>query len=98
MNAVIFKAKVKNLGPGYVSTADRLRELALQGYGCIEFTSATQGTSEIAISYWPSKAHIQAWKNNCEHQQAQALGKSRWYESYRVEIVEVLDQHDSDDP
>ncbi len=98
MYAVIFKAKVKNLGPGYVSTADRLRELALQEYGCIEFTSATQGTNEIAISYWPSKAHIQAWKNNCEHQQAQALGKSRWYESYRVEIVEVLDQHDSDDP
>ena len=98
MCAVIFKAKIKHLDPSYASTADRLRELALQEYGCIEFTSATQGTSEIAISYWPSKAHIHAWKNNTEHQQAQALGKSRWYESYHVEIVEVLNRYGNDDP
>ena len=96
MYAVIFKAKIKTLDTTYQSTADRLRELALQEYGCLEFTSTAEGSREIAISYWPSKAHIQAWKNNPEHQQAQALGKSRWYESYQVEIVEVLNQHSSD--
>ncbi len=98
MYAVIFKAKIKNLDPSYVNTADRLRELALQEYGCLDFISTTQGSREIAISYWPSKAHIQAWQNNAEHQQAQALGKSRWYESYRVEIVEVLNRYGNDDP
>ena len=97
MYAVIFKAKIKNLDPSYVSAADRLRELALRAYGCVEFTSTTQDSWEIAISYWPSRAHIQAWKDATEHKQAQALGKSRWYESYHVEIVEVLDQYGSDD-
>ena len=87
MYAVIFKAQIKTQDPTYASTAERLRELALQEYGCLEFTSTTQGSREIAISYWPSKTHIQAWKNNAEHQQAQALGKSGWYESYQVEIV-----------
>ena len=97
MYAVNFKAKIKNLDPSYVSAADRLRELALRAYGCVEFTSTTQDSWEIAISYWPSRAHIQAWKDATEHKQAQALGKSRWYESYHVEIVEVLDQYGSDD-
>lgn len=97
MYAVIFKARIRNLDPSYVSTADRLRELALRSYGCLEFTSTTQDSREIAISYWSSRAHIQAWKDATEHKQAQALGKSRWYESYHVEIVEVLDQYGSDD-
>ena len=96
MYAVIFKAKIKTLDATYQSTANRLRKLALQVYGCLEFTSTAKGSREIAISYWPSKAHIHAWKNNPEHQQAQALGKSRWYESYQFEIVEVLNQHGSD--
>lgn len=98
MYAAIFKAKIKNLDPSYVNTADRLRELTLQEYGCLDFISTTQGSWEIAISYWPSEAHIQAWQNNAEHQQAQVLGKSRWYESYRVEIVEVLNRYGNDDP
>ena len=96
MFAVIFKATINELDDEYYETASRLRELALTEYGCTEFSSYTQGSEEVAISYWPSKAHIQAWKDNPEHQQAQALGKSRWYESYQVEIVEVLNQHSSD--
>ena len=75
--------------------ADRMRELAINEYGCIEFTSCTEGNSEIAISYWPNKEAIQAWKNNPEHQQAQALGKSKWYQSYQVQVVEVLHQYGS---
>ena len=97
MYAVIFKAQIKTQDPTYASTAERLRELALQEYGCLEFTSTTQDSWEIAISYWPSRAHIQAWKDATEHKQAQTLGKSRWYESYHVEIVEVLDQYGSGD-
>lgn len=97
MYAVIFNATIKTLDPSYQRTAARLRELALQEYGCIEFTSTTQGFREIAISYWPSRTHIRAWKDAIEHQQAQVLGKSRWYESYRVEIVKVLGKHGSND-
>jgi heme-degrading monooxygenase HmoA len=50
---------------------------------------------EIAISYWPSQDNIRAWKNNPEHQKAQAQGKSRWYKSYQVQVVEVLHQYAS---
>ena len=93
MYAVIFKAEVKEFDESYSEMANRMRELAFNEYGCIQFTSCTEGKSEIAISYWPSKEAIQAWKNNPEHKQAQTLGQSKWYQSYQVQIVEVLHQY-----
>ena len=95
MYAVIFKAEIKKFDESYSEIASRMRELAINKYGCIDFTSCTEGNSEIAISYWPSREHIQAWKNNPEHQQAQSLGKSKWYKSYQVQVVEVLHQYGS---
>jgi len=95
MFAVIFRAEINELDGAYAATAQRMRELAIEEYGCTEFTSCTEGSVEIAISYWPGRDNIQAWKNNPEHQKAQALGKSRWYKSYRVQVVEILRQYDN---
>lgn len=95
MYAVIFKAKVKKFDAEYFATAQKMRDLAIDQYGCLDFVSSTEGDNELAISYWPSKDAILAWKQNAEHQQAQASGKSKWYASYQVEIVEVLHQYAS---
>ena len=70
--------------------AERMRKLALNEYGCIEFSACTEGDKEIAISYWPSKEHIKAWHENIEHKKAQALGKEKWYKYYKVHVAEVL--------
>ncbi len=95
MYAVIFKAEVNEFDETYSEMASRMRELAISEYGCTEFTSCTEGKKEIAISYWPSKEAIQSWKNNPEHKQVQALGKSKWYQSYQVQVVEVLHKYGS---
>ena len=89
MYAVIFKATIKQFDEEYTQSANRLRQLALDEYGCLEFISFTENNQELAISYWKNKEAISAWKSNAEHLKAQALGKSEWYESYSVEIVEV---------
>lgn len=68
MYAVIFKAETKELDESYFEMANKMKELAINEYNCIEFTSCTEGDYEIAISYWPSTEKIQAWKNNPEHQ------------------------------
>jgi len=95
MYAVIFRAKVKCLDELYSEMAQRMRELALSEYGCIDFVSSCEGDNELAISYWKSKEDIHAWKQNQEHLRAQALGKERWYECYSVEVVEVLHKYTS---
>jgi len=90
MYAVIFKARTKKLNEVYFSMAKRMRELAMSEYGCTEFAAVMEGSSEIAISYWDNLEQIKKWKQDSEHLVAQELGKSRWYEDYMVEIVEVL--------
>ena len=66
-----------------------MQELALQQYGCADFISITEGDMEISISYWETQEQIQQWQQNTEHLEAQALAKSKWYNSYSVEIVEI---------
>lgn len=43
----------------------------------------------ITLSYWKNLESIRAWKHLPEHQAAQALGKSQWYEAYSIEIAKV---------
>ncbi|MEJ2158699.1 MAG: antibiotic biosynthesis monooxygenase [Desulfobacteraceae bacterium] len=95
MFAVIFNAQINELDAEYAATAERMRKLATSRYGCVEFIACTEGSREIAISYWNSLEQIRAWKTNPEHLRAQALGKSKWYKSYQVRIVEVVRQYDA---
>ena len=95
MYAVIFRAKTKELDDEYYIMAKRMRELAINNYGCVEFTAVTEGSDEIAISYWGSREQIKKWKQDSEHLVAQTLGKEKWYEAYSVEIVEVLEKYSS---
>ena len=62
MYAVIFSAELKNPEQDYAMLAERLRELAIQEYGCTKFISLTEANKEISISYWPTLKHIEKWK------------------------------------
>lgn len=96
MYAVIFRAEIHTLDDEYVAMAERLREIALNDYGCREFCSYTEGSNEVAISYWDAEQQIRAWKQNAEHLAAQEKGRSRWYKSYTVQVLEVLREYNSD--
>ncbi|MDD2879071.1 MAG: antibiotic biosynthesis monooxygenase [Rhodoferax sp.] len=93
MFVVIFRAKVRQTDNEYAVVAARMRELALGQFGCLEFTAVTEGQDEIALSYWPSEAHIRAWKAHSEHVLAQQLGRSTWYESYTVQVAELTREY-----
>ena len=90
MYAVIFRAEINELDEAYAEIAARMRKLAINKYGCVEFTAVTQGKREIAISYWDNQDQIKAWKQDPEHREAQKLGRLKWYKSYRVQAVEVI--------
>jgi len=93
MYAVIFRAKTKELDETYFTMAKRMRELAMAEYGCQEFTAVTEGSYEIAISYWESLEQIEQWKQNSKHLVAQEIGKEKWYENYSVEIVQIITKY-----
>ena len=93
MYAVIFRAEINELDSRYSDMASRMRDLAINQYGCMEFTSVTEGMQEIAISYWQDQEQIKKWKQDSEHLVAQELGQSVWYKSYKVQIVEILSEY-----
>ena len=51
MYVVIFRAKASNLDEEYSLMAERMRDLAIIEYGCIEFSTCTEGSAEMALSY-----------------------------------------------
>lgn len=90
MYVVIFRAKVRRLDPEYSVVAERMRDLALSEFGCLEFHAVAEGDDEIALSYWPDEESIRRWKAHPEHVLAQKAGRERWYESYSVEVAEII--------
>ncbi len=93
MFVVIFRAKVRVLDEEYSKVANRMRELALSQFGCLEFHAVTEGRDEVALSYWPSEEAIKAWKSHPEHVLAQRIGRERWYESYSVQVAAVTREY-----
>jgi len=94
--AVIFRAEISEFDSEYSEMAERMRDLAMNEYGCKNFVAATEGNTEIAISYWDSEEQIKEWKQNSEHLIAQGKGRSKWYKSYTVEIVDIVRSYSSD--
>lgn len=94
MYAVIFRAEINQLDQEYSDTAVRMRNLAIEKYGCRNFVATTEGHQEIAISYWETLEQISRWKQDKQHIKAQQLGQSKWYKTYQVQIVEVLREYD----
>jgi heme-degrading monooxygenase HmoA len=96
MYAVIFRARINRPDDAYAEMVVQMREKAISQYGCNELISATEGELEITISYWNNLEQIQAWKQDAEHQLAQKLGRSKWYKSYEVQVVEILREYGKD--
>lgn len=89
MYAVIFKAQIKHIDDEYHLMARRMRQLAINHYGCLDFSSCTDGDQEISISYWESEDDIVKWKQEPEHMAAQEIGRNRWYASYTIEVMTI---------
>lgn len=89
MYAVIFRAKAGVQDSEYGKTVTRMRELAFEKYGCLDFVAVTEGKNEVTISYWENEEAIRLWKNDSEHALAQETGREKWYESYVVQVVEI---------
>lgn len=90
MYVVIFTAEIADLNREYFNLAAKLRQRAIDNYGCAEFISTTQDNQEITLSYWPDLTSIQRWKADELHIRGQELGKSQFYKGYRVDICEVV--------
>jgi heme-degrading monooxygenase HmoA len=93
--AVIFTSLKSSGDDGYGEMADRMVELVGQQEGFLGFESAREEVG-ITVSYWRDMDSIQRWKANLEHQDAQQLGKTKWYQAYTIRIARVEREYSLD--
>ncbi len=86
--AVIFTTLRTETDDGYSEMANQMLELAQQQPGFLGEESVREELG-ITISYWESPEAIKNWKQNAEHLQAQHLGKTKWYEKYKLRVARV---------
>jgi heme-degrading monooxygenase HmoA len=88
--AVIFTSQRTSADEGYGETGDRMVELAsaIPGFLGVEGARSEEGVG-ITVSYWASEEAIAAWKSQVEHEAAQAKGKQRWYQHYKLRVAKV---------
>ncbi len=86
--AVIFTNQQTELLEGYAETAQLMERLAAEDPGYLGMDHA-RGEIGITISYWESTEAIARWKSQVDHQKAQLLGRTKWYEKYTVRVCKV---------
>jgi heme-degrading monooxygenase HmoA len=79
--------------PGYAKMAERMLELAARQPGFLGVESVRgEGGEGITVSYWESIEAIRRWGEQAEHRLAQAGGRARWYEAFRLRVCRVEEE------
>jgi heme-degrading monooxygenase HmoA len=75
----------------YEAMSEKMVALAGQQKGFVGIESVRDENGKgITVSYWQTLEDIAAWKANAEHQVAQELGRSKWYQSFQTKICQVI--------
>ena len=75
---------------GYADAAARMAALAATQPGYLGMESARgEDRFGITVSYWADEASALAWRREAEHAAVRALGRERWYASYRLIVTRV---------
>lgn len=87
--AVIFTSRLRD-ADGYGAMADRMEELARAQLGYLGHDSVRgEDGLGITVSYWATEDAVRAWRANAEHLGAQAMGRERFYDWFRLDVCLV---------
>jgi heme-degrading monooxygenase HmoA len=89
--AVIFTSlRTQADSEGYAAMVERMLERAAEqpGFLGVESVRDAEGRG-ITVSYWDSLEAIERWGRHAEHRVAQAGGRAKWYEAFRLRICRV---------
>ena len=78
----------------YRYASARMRELVAAMPGFISYNTYAADSGEgIAVVRFESEEALEAWRTHREHQQAQAMGRSEYYQEYWVQVCSTLREY-----
>ncbi len=96
MLAVLFETKLR-AGANqqeYEQLAEHMLELAQQNPGFVSISSWSDSEGgELTIVHFSSEEALEAWRTHPEHLQAQKLGRTKFYDTYHIEVCTVNRQY-----
>ena len=95
--AVLFKTELRREadGPEYEETDRRMMEIVSKMPGFISIKPYTAEDGErISLVRFESKESLEAWTSHPEHRKAQQRAREFFYDSYWVQVCEVVREYD----
>ena len=92
MIVVLFRSRLTpEAGDDYSQMAAEMLATAKEMPGFVDFKSFKADDGErLSIVRWKDQETMAAWRSHPRHRVAQQAGRAKWYESYQIEIAQVL--------
>lgn len=91
MLVILFRSKLTSAaGNDYNAMNDELEGLVRQNPGFIDVKSYKADDGErLTIVWWRDEASLEQWRSLPRHREAQAAGRMKWYEYYKMEVASI---------
>lgn len=94
MVIVIFRSRLaQDAAAGYPEMAAEMVSTAREMPGFVDVKSFKADDGErLTLVWWRDQETMRAWRDHPRHRIAQKLGRDEWYESYNLEVAEIIRQ------
>jgi heme-degrading monooxygenase HmoA len=91
MIVTVFRSRLMpGLQDEYVALVDRMQQIARSIPGYISHKGFWADDGErVTIVEFEHEAGQKAWRTNAEHMAAQRLGRTKYYETYDIQVCDV---------
>ena len=90
----VFRSRLRDdpdAGAGFQETAQQLEARARAMPGFVDFKEFTAADGErVALITFASRDAHDAWRDEAEHRAAQERGRDQWYETYTIQVCEII--------
>ncbi|MET0894951.1 MAG: antibiotic biosynthesis monooxygenase [Acidimicrobiia bacterium] len=90
----VFRSRLRNDSDGsYVATAADTEARAREMPGFVDFKTFIADDGErVSLVTFESRATHDAWRDDPEHRAAQRRGRDEWFETYTIQVCELVDE------
>jgi heme-degrading monooxygenase HmoA len=91
MMLVAFRSKLTDVaGDDYARMATAMEAHARTFQGFVEAKDYLAHDGErLTLVWWQDAETLQVWATDARHRLAQATGRERWYEYYKMDVAEI---------
>jgi heme-degrading monooxygenase HmoA len=89
---ILFRSRLTAAaGADYSAMDTRMEELARAAPGFVDVKGYTAADGErLTVVRWKDLESLRLWREDPRHRVAQETGRQLWYESYAMEVAEVV--------